>query len=113
MGLVHLWIPFLLLIVCENGSMDNGGIYYRALPQQQALLFQVLLHRLEDLLGQVMLFHKVVERQDGGGIWDVIFGKINAGEAADGAGVNQGIETLGNTFLARSWLFKSLAIREE
>ena len=96
--------------------MDNGGIYYRALPQQQALLFQVLLHRLEDLLGQVMLFHKVAERQDGGGIRDVIFGKINAGEAADGAGVNQGIfygETLGNPFLARSWLFKSLAIREE
>ena len=65
--------------------MDNGGIYYRALPQQQALLFQVLLHRLEDLLGQVMLFHAMGERQGGGGIRDVILSKVNPGEAADPA----------------------------
>ena len=38
-----------------------------------------------------MLFHKVAERQDGGGIRDVILSKINPGKAADGAGVNQGI----------------------
>ncbi len=38
-----------------------------------------------------MLFHKMAERQDGGGIRDVVFGKINAGEAADGVAINQGI----------------------
>ncbi len=71
--------------------MDDGGIYCRPLPQQQALLFQVLLHRLEDLLGQLMLFHKVAERQDGGGIRDVILSRINPDEGAYGAVVNQGI----------------------
>ena len=38
-----------------------------------------------------MLFHEMAERQDGGGIRDVVFGKINAGEAADGVAINQGI----------------------
>ncbi len=42
-------------------------------------------------LAKWMLFHNMAERQDGGGIRDVIFGKINPGEAADGAGVNQGV----------------------
>ena len=35
--------------------------------------------------------HAMGERRDGGGIRDVILSKVNPGEAADGAGVNQGI----------------------
>ena len=71
--------------------MDDGGIHHRPLPQHQVLLSQVLLHCLENLLGQLMLFHTMGERQDGGGIRDVILGKINAGKAVNGAAINQGI----------------------
>ena len=71
--------------------MDDGGIHHRLLPQQQALLSHVLPHCLEDLLGQLMLFYKMAERQDGSGIRNVILGRVNPGEGADGAGVNQGV----------------------
>ena len=71
--------------------MDDDGIHHRPLPQQQDLLSQVLLHCLEDLLGQLMSFYKMAERQDGSGVGTVVLGKVNPGEAAGGAGVNQGI----------------------
>ena len=47
--------------------MDDGGIHHRALLQQQALLSQVLLHCLENLLCQLVPFSKMAECQDGGG----------------------------------------------
>ena len=71
--------------------MDNGDIHYRPLPQQQAFLSHVLSHYFEDLLYQLVPFYKMAERQDGSGIGDVVFGKINPCEAADGAVVNQGV----------------------
>ena len=71
--------------------MDDGGIYYRTLPQQQALLSHVLPHCLENLLCQLVPFYTMEERQGGSGIRDVILGKVNPCEAADGAVVNQGI----------------------
>ena len=67
--------------------MDDGGIYYRPLPQQQALLFQVLPHCLENLLCQLVPFYKMAERQDGSGVGNLVFDKISPCEAADGAGV--------------------------
>ena len=90
-GLVHLWIPFPLFILSGGGGMDDGGIHYCPLPQQQALLSQILPHCLEDLLGQLMLFYKMAARQDGSGLGNVVLGKVNPGEAADGAGVNHGV----------------------
>ncbi len=66
LGLMHLWILFPLLILRGCGGMDDGGVYHRALPQSQALLFQLVLHCREDLLSQLALLHNMAERQNGG-----------------------------------------------
>ncbi len=65
-GLMHLWIPFPLLILRGCGGMDDGGVHHRTLPQSQALLFPLVLHCLEDLLSQLALLHNMAECQNGG-----------------------------------------------
>ena len=79
-GLMHLWISLLLPIPGGGGSVNNGGVYNGALPQQQTLLAQVLPYCLEDLLSRMVLLQKMTERQDGSGIRDVVvISSIGAG----------------------------------
>ncbi|CZB16017.1 hypothetical protein FLM9_680 [Candidatus Synechococcus spongiarum] len=52
-GLMHVPIPLPLAIPGGGGSVDNAGIYYRALSHHQTLLSQVLSYRSEDLLCQL------------------------------------------------------------
>jgi len=52
---------------------QHGG----ALLKQQTFPSQVFPYCLEDLLSQLVLLQKVAERQDGGGIRDVVADQIN------------------------------------
>lgn len=65
--------------------MDGDGIHNGAPWQEQTLPSQVVLHCLEDLLSPLVLLHTTAEPQDGGGIANLVFSKINPGKATHGS----------------------------
>ena len=58
---VHFGIPLLGLVLGGAGGIDDRGIKDRALPQHRSSLTQHLVHTVEDLLGDPVLFQKMAK----------------------------------------------------
>ena len=70
LGLVHLRIPLPLLVLGGAGSCDQGGIDDRSLLHGHAVGLEVSLHRLKDLLPEIVPLQQVAESEDRGFIRD-------------------------------------------
>ena len=81
-SLVHLRIPCPLLVLGGTGSRDQGGIDDRALLYGHAVGLEVGLHRLKDLLAEIVRLQQMTELQDRGLIRDPVGDQGDAGKAA-------------------------------
>ena len=91
LGLVHLRIPLPLFVFGGAGRSDQGGIDDRALTHRHAPCAEVSFNGLKDLLAQLVLLQQVAEGQDRGLIRDPVTDQLNAGKAAHGGHLDQGL----------------------
>jgi hypothetical protein len=63
LGLVHLGVALALLVFGPAGHDDDGRIVGAALAKRKALALEVLVDRLEDVLGQVIGFEQVAKAE--------------------------------------------------
>jgi len=91
LGLVHLGIPLALLVLGGAGSRDQGGIDDRSLLHGHAIGLEVGLHRLKDLLTQIVLLEQVPERQDRGFIRDPLADQVDPCKSSHPRHLNQRI----------------------
>ena len=91
LGLVHLRIPFPLIVLGGTGRRDQGGIDDRALPHRHAPMAEVSLDGLKDLLPQLVFLQQVAEGQDRGLIWDPVTDQLDAGKTPHGGDLDQGL----------------------
>ena len=91
LGLVHLRIPLPLFVLCGAGRRDQGGIHDRALPHRHAPSAEVSLDGLKDFLPQLVLLQQVAKGQDCGLIRDPVTDQLDAGKAAHGGHLDQGL----------------------
>ena len=62
---------FLTLVVLGGaGGGDQGGVNDRALFYRHSLILEVCLHRLKDLLAEIVLLQQLAEGEDRGFIRD-------------------------------------------
>jgi hypothetical protein len=87
LGLVHVWIPLLILVLGRGRRGDDGGVDDGAAGHLHALRFQVLVYLFEQLLAQMMLLQQVPEAQDGGLVRRGLASQVDADEAAHGGRV--------------------------
>ena len=90
LGLVHLRVAFAALVIGGAGRLDDRGIHNATFTQHQAVPFQVLVHRFEQLLTQAVLFQKMTEVENGCLIRKPFY-ETKAGEAAHGLDLVQAI----------------------
>jgi hypothetical protein len=90
-GLVHLRIPFPLLILGGAWCRDDGRIDDRALLHRHPVGHEVGLHGFKNLLTQIVLLEQMPERQDRGLIRNSVDDQRNAGKAAHRRHLNQRI----------------------
>ncbi len=91
LGLVHLRIPLPLFVLGGAGRCNQGGIHDRALAHRHAPSAEMGIDRLKDLLAQLVLLKQVPEGQDRGLVLDSVTDQIDAGKAAHGGHLDQGI----------------------
>jgi hypothetical protein len=91
LGLEHFQIPLPCLILGGAGRGDQGGINDHALAHRHALCAEVGFDRLKDLLAQLMFFQQMAEAQDRSLIRDSVTDQLDAGKAAHGGDLNQGV----------------------
>ena len=91
LGLVHLRIPLPCFVLGGAGRRDQGGIHDRALAHRHAPSAEVGFDRLKDLLAQIVLLQQVAEGQDRGLIRDPVADQLDAGKAAHGGHLDQGL----------------------
>lgn len=88
---MHLRIPLPHLVLGGAGSLDQGGIHDRALAHAHAPCTEVGADDLKDLLTQAELILQVAEGQDRRLIRDPVSDQVDAGKAAHGWHLNQGL----------------------
>ena len=71
------------------GNCDQGGIDDRALLHGHAVVLEVGLHRLKDLLSQDVLLQQVAERQDHGLIGNPVADHVDPRKTAHGGHLDQ------------------------
>ena len=90
-GLVHLRIALALLVLGRARGCDQGGIDDRALFHRHALLLQMGIHRLKDLLAKIVLLQEMAEAEDRGLIRDPLTDQVDACETTHRRHLDQGI----------------------
>lgn len=90
-GLVHLRMPLPLLVLGGAGRRDQGGIHDRALPHRHAPSAEVSFAGLKDQLPQLVFLQQVAEGQDRRLIRDPVTDQLDAGKAAHGGHLDQGL----------------------
>ena len=91
LGLVHLWIPLPLFVLGGAGRRDQGGLHNLALTHRHAPSADVGFNGLKNLLAQLVLLQQVAEGQDRRLIRDPVADQIDAGKAAHGGHLDQGL----------------------
>ena len=86
---VHFRIPLLGLVLGGAGGIDDRGIKDRAFSQHHSPLAQHLVHTLEDLLRDPVLFQQMAKVEDRGLIRDPPFHRLDSGEAAEAGRIDQ------------------------
>jgi hypothetical protein len=84
-------IPLPLFVLAGAGRRDQGGIDDRALAHRHAFLTEMGFDGVKDLLAQPVLLQQVAEGQDRGLIGDPIADQLDAGKAAHGGHLDQGL----------------------
>jgi hypothetical protein len=77
------------------GGDDQGGLDGRALPHRHAPCEELGFFGHKDLLHQLLLPHQVAESQDRRLIRDLVTDQLDAGKAAHGGYLNQGLPSPG------------------
>jgi hypothetical protein len=91
LGLVHLRIPLPFFVLGGTRRGDEGGIDDRALAHRHAFLTEVGFVGLKDLLAQLVLLKQMAEGQDRRFIWNPVADQLDAGKAAHGGHLDQGL----------------------
>ena len=91
LGLVHLWIALPLFVLGGAGYCNQSGILDCALAHRHPTFAEVGFDGFKDLLAQIVLLHQVAEGQDRGLVRDAISDQFDAGKAAHGWRLNQGV----------------------
>ena len=91
LGLVHFRIPLPLFVLGGAGCCDRSGIDDRALTHRHAPIGQERFDGDKNLLTLPMLLKQMAEGEDRGLVRDLIADQLNAGKAAHGGHLNQGL----------------------
>ena len=88
-GLMHLRIPFLLLVLRGTRSIDDRGINNGSTHHLYAVLFQIDIHNPKQFVPQIVLLHQMTELADCRLVRNGLPAQINAHEMAHGEGIIQ------------------------
>ena len=86
-GLTHLRIALLLFVLGGTRRADDAGVNDGAARYLQAVLLQILIYQVEQLITQVVLLHQVAELADRGFVWHRLSTEVDADEVAQRTGV--------------------------
>ena len=86
-GLTHLRIALLLLVLGGTRRADDAGVNNGTAGYLQAVLLQILIYQVEQLITQVVLLHQVAELADRGFVRHRLPTEVDADEVAQRTGV--------------------------
>jgi len=87
LGLTHIRIALLLLVLGRTGRTDDAGINDGAAVHFQAILFQILVNQVEELVSQIAFFHEVAEFADGCLVRRRLSAQVNTDKATHSTGI--------------------------
>lgn len=84
------------LVLGRAGRVDNRGVYDSTATDLQPVLVQILINQVEQMITQIVLLHQVAELANCGFVGHWLLAKVNANEAAHGAGIVEGFSAAGS-----------------
>ena len=89
LGLVHIRIALFLLVLGGTRRVDDAGIDYGAPVHLQAVLLEVLITQVKQLIAPIMALHEMAKLADSGFIRHRLLAQINACEHTHSGGIVQ------------------------